>query len=591
MNYVDKDRILSESPKKRLIIGFEKLKTDFTESAAMEYSNLYKNEPLSFIVENSRLIFSEPYYGTQFYKNVICGENEYCLFTEYNSEYEKVLNYIEEHAPNMSEAQVAVYQELADAIFEKTQRLSNTIMMANYAMEHINDYEKEFPTKLSDLLYCYANAKRDQVDISGLEEKILELMDTVNDRTTFFVYGPFVNRMITGTHVIESSLGKYYQESYTEEDALNPEIFKPFIENVFIISKLSCDQPYVECVDSITNVTTRMIFEGYATECAKSQFDELITERVSSVDTFYSSPKNAVNRIFEDEYESELFKEDYNDYRNTHFGLQNIVLESLMDMITYEYQMADDTGRNITGYNFFVEGTTVEGAFKELAIRLSEVRDILGIVTEDVDEEDEEIKKLESDFNSDDSKDEKKASSSKKVEAPKAKNTANKVQFKAMDAEVKQNKKMASAKQKGQEIKNAVKAVAALPLNVVEDIKSQIKNIDKADADKRKRYMTEPGFRKKAFKNLKLAMMYGTAAQIKLAAVPALAVSRHFSKERDRRIRNELLVNINTNIKVCEEKISDANAAGDNQEKYKLIRIKEELEAERLRVRTNSKYI
>ena len=103
--------------------------------------------------------------------------------------------------------------------------------------------------------------------------------------------------------------------------------------------------------------------------------------------------------------------------------------------------------------------------------------------------------------------------------------------------------------------------------------------------------MTDPGFRKKSFHNLKMAIMYGTAVQINLALLPILLIIRHFSKDKDIRIRNELIREIETEIKVCEEKITDASSAGDNKEKYRLIRIKEKLLAELARVKSNSKYV
>jgi transcription elongation GreA/GreB family factor len=90
---------------------------------------------------------------------------------------------------------------------------------------------------------------------------------------------------------------------------------------------------------------------------------------------------------------------------------------------------------------------------------------------------------------------------------------------------------------------------------------------------------------------MKLAILYGTAAQMKLAFVPVVMVCRHFSKVKDRRIRNELQRELETEIRVCEEKINDANANGDQKEKYRLIRIKDQLDAEVIRVKTNSKYV
>ena len=150
---------------------------------------------------------------------------------------------------------------------------------------------------------------------------------------------------------------------------------------------------------------------------------------------------------------------------------------------------------------------------------------------------------------------------------------------------------MAVVKQKGQEKINAVKSVSKLSQNVINDIKEQIKVIDDKDDDRRKKYLTAPGFRKKAFKNLQLAALYGTTAQINLAYLPITAFVRHLSKSKDRRIRNEVLMELETEIKITDEKIQDATNAGDNAQKYQLMRIKSKLEAERIRVRTNSKYI
>ena len=71
----------------------------------------------------------------------------------------------------------------------------------------------------------------------------------------------------------------------------------------------------------------------------------------------------------------------------------------------------------------------------------------------------------------------------------------------------------------------------------------------------------------------------------------ASVISNDVSKQKDVRIRNELARELDTNIKVCEEKINDATADGNKEEKYRLMRIKSELEKEAIRVKSNSKYI
>ena len=160
-----------------------------------------------------------------------------------------------------------------------------------------------------------------------------------------------------------------------------------------------------------------------------------------------------------------------------------------------------------------------------------------------------------------------------------------------MDAEAKQMALFGKVAKTGQDVVNAGKAVMALPMNVVKEIKKVGADLDKADDERRKSFMTDPGFRKKSFHNLKMAIMYGTAVQINLALVPIIMIIRHFSKDKDIRIRNELIREIETEIKVCEEKISDASSAGDTKEKYRLMRIKEKLSAELARVKSNSKYV
>ena len=163
-----------------------------------------------------------------------------------------------------------------------------------------------------------------------------------------------------------------------------------------------------------------------------------------------------------------------------------------------------------------------------------------------------------------------------------------------MDEESNKYKKMADNEQKGQEIKNAVKAVyktaTTIPSNVSGKIKSTIKEWDEADDEKRKKYMAEPGFRKKYFRNLKLALMYGATASVNPLLLPIAFIGRHMSKEKNKRIRNEYVKELTTEIKVCEEKIQDAQYNGDKAEKYKLMRIKGQLEQQLYRVKMNSKY-
>ena len=92
---------------------------------------------------------------------------------------------------------------------------------------------------------------------------------------------------------------------------------------------------------------------------------------------------------------------------------------------------------------------------------------------------------------------------------------------------------------------------------------------------------------------MKTAIMYRATWQINKIWVIWLYIIRHtpIYQDRNKRIKNELLVELDTEIQVTEEKIQDASSNGDQQQKYQLMRLKKKLEAEKIRVVTNSKRI
>lgn len=174
-----------------------------------------------------------------------------------------------------------------------------------------------------------------------------------------------------------------------------------------------------------------------------------------------------------------------------------------------------------------------------------------------------------------------------------------KIQNKAMDADAKMQKKMGAAKKGATELKNAGKAILRLPNNIVKAARTKLSEWNGWDENKRKEKILQPGYRNQIFKIFKTVLVYGTAFHIKKYLPIVLFALRHtiasplfkMNDARNKRLRNELTKELETEIQVTEEKIQDANANGDQKEKYQLIRIKNKLEAEKVRVNANSKYI
>ena len=597
MSFVNREKILNANPLKRLLIGYEKLKENFTEEAAYSYMSLYKDQPLSFLLENSELIFKEPYYGYDFYKTLMEGENvEYPLFHQYDIEKGKVQNYLDQNKGKMSIKQEEMYEDLLSCLKDQEEKFKNCKTVCGYLQGEYPQLNTDIP-ELCDDLYdynkCCTRGERDAVS-----RKIKDKMCNIPN-SAYNLYAPFVNRATHDPSLIARSDMEEIKDASVFRGENYKSEFESYIESVFLVSKLFDDAVYEESVREVPNVTIRSIFTGYHKESAREQINNIVTEHVSEMETFYASPKASVNKIFNDVLDDAIYEEEFREAKEYCLGLQKIAYDKLSDIILYEYLDTTDLESPVSSYSFFSENTTVEEAMQMIIEKVNEINEELSYISEEEDNDlDKELEKYEKEFdekNKDDDKNIDKSDAEKyepkKVDAPKPKNLSNKIQFKAQDAEVKQMKKMGEKELKGQERKNALKAVAQLPKNIIDNIKKQIHKVDEKDDERRIKYMTEPGFRKKAFRNLKLAIMYGSAAQIKLAFVPITALTRHFSKEKDRRIRNELLNKLETEIKICDEKINDANSEGDKNEKYQLMRIKAKLERERLRVRTNSRYI
>lgn len=577
MSVFDVDKIINGTPEKRLLNGYNKLKQEYTTENAQEYSELYKNQPLSFLLANSRQIFSETYHGTEFYKNAVTVEN--CCFTEIERELDKVDRFISENGDSMVPEQKEVYTKLSDTMKSILEHTKNTRLYAKYIKENIDD---TFEEKLSDILFEYA--KSEDKDNSELSTFI----ESINNPIIFLTYAPYVEGKVDSTVFNKKSLSLL--ELCAVPSEYDEEQWKTYVEAVLCANKLSCDDTYVESVRHIPNRNVRLVYEYFMNTKLDTKLTELVEERVNENDVHFSSPVSAINNIFLDIMEATVNADENNEHKEQIERYKGIVYESVLDILVYDYQNSNDTTSKAEGYTLLKESeddsldslfTKVNQLYQESAV----------FVTQEAEEtqpdEDEE------DNSNDDIPDDRTdgGNSGKKPKAPKPKNLANKIQFKAMDAEAKQQKRQAVRAQKGQEIANAAKAVTNLPMNVVTSIKKVTKSLDEADDERRKNFMTEPGFRKKIWRNLKLAILYGSAAQAKLAYVPVVMLCRNFSKQKDQRIRNELVREIETEIKVCEEKINDANANGDQKEKYRLIRIKDQLDAELVRVKTNSKYV
>ena len=162
---------------------------------------------------------------------------------------------------------------------------------------------------------------------------------------------------------------------------------------------------------------------------------------------------------------------------------------------------------------------------------------------------------------------------------------------KAMDKAIKDSSKGNKLKDVAAEVKRTGMALMKVPKAIISALKRQIEEWEQMGDDKRKQKMLEPGFRKNYYKKMRHAIAYGVAFAINPLLDIMVFFVNYCNKERDARLRNELLHELEAEVRICDEKIRDADSGDDKKKKYQLMRIKDKLQAEIVRVRTNSRYI
>ncbi len=170
-------------------------------------------------------------------------------------------------------------------------------------------------------------------------------------------------------------------------------------------------------------------------------------------------------------------------------------------------------------------------------------------------------------------------------------NRLNKMSNKAIDADVKYQKAKASGKKIKDDVANVAKAGTKIPAGVLNTVKSAINELDNMDDNKRKDYMLKPGFRKKYWKVLRLAIVHGLFFAINPVLNIVTIIATKISNKKDERIRTEFINELEAEIEICEKKIEDASMESNKSDKYKLMRVRKRLQQQLLRVKFNSEKV
>jgi hypothetical protein len=162
-----------------------------------------------------------------------------------------------------------------------------------------------------------------------------------------------------------------------------------------------------------------------------------------------------------------------------------------------------------------------------------------------------------------------------------------------MDIDRKTTKAQQGAKKKVQEIQQVGRA-AMKPFNRAKNwVTKLVYDWKDADENNIKERMADPHARKNIFSAISWSIKTGSLAKAGLLLNPVilfLTVTKKINTSKnEKRLRNEMLGELKTEMAIIDEKIRDADRAGDRAAKYKLMRFKNEMQKKYLRVADTTK--
>ena len=623
MSNLDIHHIIHGSDSKSLIVSYNDLVSNYTSEGADEYLNQYKDKKLSFILENSRYIFSEPKHGFEFYKTIM--ENRDIGHLALLTEESKIKDYLEETDGKMKSEQKALYESLLSDIQHKINTDKKNIVLESMLSDGaVTDNTKNF----YDALYEYENS--DDGNMKPLETAMHAL--TLENAMVHAL--PVAGNIYPMQALVNSKISYLAEMLESTDDSYASSFYTPS----FIASIMESSDHF----SSLTNSNLKGRLEAMSEFDINGDINDTYLEKTGEDGIVYLSPEESVASLFNEEFMDEVFKESSTDEKICMLQNKKAVYDTLLEYVSTYNELFDEDLNNTFEENALFdsikrvyglkESVTNEEAQELMMKACSDIDDLITEYTNDGSpsqtiknshtnfREDPKLKTSNSGSNQSTDDDDDDESSNKSTGVSGSNNTSvytgsadnssantpvnpsvtpqkpktgiiQKIQNKSLDLHAKTKAAGGKLKQLGTSIKNAGKAVLKIPSGMIDSAKRMVKNFDTMDEEHRKQVMLEPGFRKKWFGRMKSLIMYGGAAYANMMLVPVVWFAKRLSNEKNKRVRNEFVAELDTEIKVCEEKINDANSQGDQQQKYQLMRLKDKLSIERERVIANSKYI
>lgn len=586
---IDVNKIITGTPSKLLHAEYEKLKANYNDSAAMEYAEVYKKLPFHDILENLVYILREPRNGLIFFNDLI-DNYMMCAFTHFDIIKDTLDDFIENNIDKMPSSQKDKYISVQKNFNRLYDESKGTRVYAQYISETISD---KFETTLSDAMYK-----------SFIGEDTYEIDNLFNTDLSYKIIITYIPYVI---NFLQTETGILCIDKISNICAVNkhftPTEFKQYMSAIMCLNRVGSDEAYREALN-IANILTnyKNILRVLIAVDVNDELDKYATIEVQE-EYHYQNKELSVLSVLDDIVDNSTYIEgtEITDEKKEIIDVFELVYDEAAEVMTTEFMMYDGLENSAKGYTIekIADDTSFDDLYHVVLERNVANRKLYYDQWNDKtgdnagpENNGKDHQEPDADAKEDTQKGDRpiRPSSGDPSKKPKE-DLVTKVHVGAMDLEQKQLALLAGVGRGLDALRQAGKAVLTIPNNFIKFAKDIGKGVDNWDDERRKKEMLKPGYRKHVFATLHALIQYGIAWNINILLMPIVFFIRKLSAEKNVRIRNEVERNLTTEIKICSERIDDAQAEGKKQEKYKLIRIKEELEAELLRVKTNSKNV
>ncbi len=545
------------TPDKIIRRAYDELKANYTKAGAFQYYDVYSKMPLSVILGNAKLIYAEPFKGYEFISNLV--QNTPLPITAYNSLKEQLDSTITQYQGKLSVEQMDDLKHLEQRVQMKIMQFGGIPNLITFTSNDMTDTNK----RISDVYDAAYKAPNECIDLA--EKNLSNRLDTLPDYM----------RIMIAAHRPDCITANIKLLSTADGDTMADTCNKLHLSNV--MSRIMNTDYFRNHHNLLPMNTRHAMEEAAATDMEVIKHNELtVTESVSQA---YNDPTVLINTMYENAVADIELESFYAERRD-----ENLMLEKAMLEINSAYLYNDYINNPEGLYEESMEDTSVSSQvmFKQLTEMFERCEEIDSLVTYERRNNGQAPGVISDNYDMG-------------PEAPKE-SLSRRIQNAGLDADVRAKKVAASARRGKQNWKNATKAIAKVPNNITKAIDDSIEEFDDADDERRKEYIAKPGFRKKIFRGLKLAIAHMLAFKINPIINIILFIATKLGGEKDKRIRNELVRELKSEIKVCEQKIDDAkadvaNGKTTNQTVYKLMRMHDKLVQELERVETNSERV